>query len=55
MKKTYPTSKKARSMVSWHKHIRANRNGNMVNKATRRVLKRLDAIERRLDANGIYE
>jgi len=39
MKKTYPTSKKARSPVSYNKHME-KREQRKVNKSTRKLLKR---------------
>lgn len=41
MKKTYPTSKKARSYTSWWKHLRSF-GKRRVNKSTRRELKRAE-------------
>lgn len=37
MKKTYPTSKKARSITGWHKHLR-KQGKRWANKSTRKLM-----------------
>lgn len=47
MKKTYPTSQKARSVAGWHKHLRKEEK-RRVNKSIRKLAKKFAEVDQLL-------